>query len=60
LVGEKTRDIFNAQVIDIVTYDKTNNTVEDRYTYEKGDRTLIGTKPLKGFRKHVVETAKHL
>ncbi len=60
LVGEKMREIFNAQVIDIVTYDKINNTVEDRYTYEKGDRTLLGPRPLKGFRKHVIETAKPL
>jgi predicted phage tail protein len=35
LVGEKIREIFNAQVIDIVTYDKTTNLIEDRYTYEK-------------------------
>jgi GAF domain-containing protein len=58
LVGEKMRAIFNAQVIDIVTYDKTTDLIEDRYTYEKGDRTLLGPRPLKGFRKHVIETAK--
>ena len=60
LVGEKIREIFNAQVIDIVTYDKTTNLIEDRYTYEKGDRTLLGPRPLKGFRKHVIETVKPL
>src|SRR5213075_1309347 len=37
LVGEKTRGIFNAQVIDIVTYDKRTQLIEDRYGYEKGD-----------------------
>src|SRR6266536_4302543 len=41
LVGEKMREIFNAQVIDIVTYDSSKNLLEDRYAYEKGDRTLI-------------------
>ena len=60
LVGEKMRDIFNAPVIDIVTYDKTTDLVTDQYTYEKGDRTLLDPRPLKGFRKHVVETAKPL
>ena len=60
LVGEKVREIFNAQVIDIVTYDKTNRLIQDRYNYEKGDRTLLGQRPLKGFRKHVIETAKTL
>jgi len=60
LVGEKMREIFNAQVFDIVTYDKKTQLIEDRYTYEKGDRTLLGPRPLKGFRKHVFETAKPL
>ena len=52
LVGEKMRGIFNAQVIDIVTYDRNTQLIEDRYTYEKGDRTLLGPRPLKGFRKY--------
>ncbi len=60
LVGEKIRDIFNAQVIDIVGYDKKDNTIQDYYAYEKGDRTLLGSRPLTGFRKHVVETLKPL
>jgi len=60
LVGEKMRGIFNAQVIDIVTYDKKTQLIEDRYTYEKGDRTLLGPRPLKGFRKYVFDTGKPL
>ncbi len=60
LVGEKIRGIFNAQVIDIVTYDKRTQLIEDRYTYEKGDRTLLGPRPLKGFRKSVFDTGKAL
>ena len=60
LVGEKMREIFNAQVIDIVTYDKENNFIEDRYAYEKGDRTLVGPRTPKGFRKHVIQTAQLL
>lgn len=60
LVGEKMRELFNAQVIDIVSYEKLSNTIEDRYTYEKGDRTLLGARPLKGFRRYVVTTAKPL
>ncbi len=42
LVGEKFREIFDAQVIDIVTYDSHLNQIEDRYAYEKGDRTMLG------------------
>jgi GAF domain-containing protein/CheY-like chemotaxis protein len=56
LVGEKIRNIFNAQIIDIVTYDKTNNLIEDKYSFEKGDRTLLGPRHPKGFRKHVIES----
>ena len=51
MVGEKIRAIFNAQVIDIVTYDSKTNLLEDRYAYEKGDRTLVGKWEPSGFRK---------
>src|SRR5687768_17303860 len=60
LVGEKIREIFNAQVIDIVTYDTNSNLLEDRYAYEKGDRTLVGTWQPSGFRKIVIETGQLL
>ncbi len=60
LVGEKIREIFNAQVIDIVTYDRQSNLIEDRYAFEKGDRTLLGPREPKGFRKHVIETGEML
>jgi GAF domain-containing protein/DNA-binding response OmpR family regulator len=60
LVGEKMREIFNAQVFDIATYDKTTRLIEDRYIYEKGDRTLLPPRELIGFRKWVVENAKPL
>ena len=56
LVGEKIRNIFNAQIIDIVTYDKKNNLIEDKYSFEKGDRTLLGARKPLGFRKHVIES----
>ncbi len=58
LVGEKIREIFNAQVIDIVSYDKNNDLVEDRYAFEKGDRTLIGSWKPVGFGKYVIETGQ--
>src|SRR5688572_8393154 len=60
LVGEKIREIFDAQVIDIVTYDKNANLIEDRYAFEKGDRTLLGPRIPKGFRKHVIQTRQLL
>ncbi|MFI5134332.1 MAG: GAF domain-containing protein, partial [Chitinophagales bacterium] len=60
LVGEKIREIFNAQVIDIATYDSSTNLMQDRYAYEKGDRTLVGTWKPYGFRKHVIDTGQLL
>ncbi len=60
LVGEKIRNIFNAQVVDIVTYDKTNHLIEDRYSYEKGDRTMLGAREPNGFRKHVINSRHSL
>ena len=60
LVGEKIRNIFNAQIVDIVTYDKTKNLIEDRYAFEKGDRTLLGPREPKGFRKHVINSKQVL
>ena len=60
LVGEKIREIFNAQVIDIVTYDRNKNLLEDRYAYEKGDRTMVTPRSPSGFRKHVIETRQTL
>src|SRR4030095_14946438 len=60
LVGEKIRVLLNAEIIDIVIYDKDSNLIEDRYAYEKGDRTLLGPREPKGFRKHVIETGEVL
>ncbi len=60
LVGEKIREIFHAQVVDIVTYDSSTNVMEDRYSYEKGDRTMVGTWEPTGFRKHVIDIGRFL
>ena len=60
LVGEKIREIFDAQVIDIVTYDRRTNLIDDKYAYEKGDRTLLDPRAPKGFRKHIIETGEQL
>ncbi|MEO6814411.1 MAG: GAF domain-containing protein, partial [Ginsengibacter sp.] len=60
LVGEKIREVFNAQVIDITTYDSVSNLIEDKYAYEKGDRTLMSKREPYGFRKHVIDTGQML
>ncbi len=60
LVGEKIRELFDAQVVDIVTYNPATQIIEDLYAYEKGDRTLLGPRLVNGFRKHVVQTKQIL
>ncbi|MDE3184794.1 MAG: GAF domain-containing protein [Bacteroidota bacterium] len=55
LVGEKIREIFNAQTIVIATYDLKSNNIIEKYCYEKGDRTLMEPYQAIGFGKHVIE-----
>ena len=43
LIGEKTREVFNVQVVDIVFYDAATNLISMPYSYEKGDRSVIAT-----------------
>ena len=56
LIGEKVREVFNVQVMDIVTYDVASNLIQMPYSYEKGDRTVITPRKPYGFRQRVIET----
>jgi sigma-B regulation protein RsbU (phosphoserine phosphatase) len=59
LVGDKIRDIFQAQVVMISTYDPQTETIEHRYAIEDGQRILApGRYPIRGFRIWVVERRK--
>ncbi|HEX5669418.1 MAG TPA: GAF domain-containing protein, partial [Chitinophagaceae bacterium] len=60
LVGEKIREIFDAKVLDIAAYDDITGMIHDKYSYEKGDRSLIEQRPVSGFRKYVVESRQTL
>ncbi len=60
LVGEQLREVFDAQVIDIVTYDREANLLQDRYAYEKVDTSLLGPRPPAGFWQHVIQTGQPL
>jgi GAF domain-containing protein len=60
LVGDKIRDIFDAQVADIGLYDRKDNVFVFPYIIERGVR--FSGKPLAviGYRKHVIETRQYL
>jgi PAS domain S-box-containing protein len=61
LVGDKIRNIFDAQVVSIVNYDRQTDLLYDRYLFERGSR-ILPHEPLPsfGFRKHVIETRQPL
>ncbi|HEU4673238.1 MAG TPA: GAF domain-containing protein [Candidatus Limnocylindrales bacterium] len=60
LVGDKIREIFDAQVVDIGIVQPESETVRFTYTIERGVRFPEETVELFGFRRHVVETGQPL
>ncbi len=60
LVGDKIRDIFDAQVVDIGLYDPNENRIHFPYTIERGVRFPDEPMQLIGYRKHVIETRQPL
>ncbi len=60
LVGDKIRDIFDAQVVDIGLYDRAANLVRFPYAIERGVRFPDEPIPLSGIRKHVVESRQFI
>ena len=63
LVGDKVQAIFDAQVVDIATYDRATDSLYSWYTIEKGQRMSIeGARTYRsyGFRQRVIETHEPL
>jgi GAF domain-containing protein/CheY-like chemotaxis protein/HPt (histidine-containing phosphotransfer) domain-containing protein len=60
LVGDRLRDIFDAQVVSIAVLDQANDLVSFPYIIEKGERFTVDPMVPAGFRKHVLETRKTL
>ncbi len=60
LVGDKIREIFDAQVVDISLYDRNENLLHFLYAIERGVRFPDEPMELIGFRKHVMETRQPL
>src|SRR3954454_13662292 len=60
LVGDKIRDIFDAQVVDIAVYDRVTNLLHTPYWIERGVRYPGEPTALFGIYKHVIETRQPL
>ena len=59
LVGDKIREITDAQVVMISIYDRQTNTIEHRYAIESGEHIIYpGTHPPGGFRKRIIESGQ--
>jgi GAF domain-containing protein len=56
LIGEKVREVFHVEVIDIVNYDPAANLISMPYSYEKGDRSVFLPREPYGFRRQVIES----
>ena len=60
LVGEKLREVFDAQVVDIAVHDEAEGLLRFVYQIERGVHFPNVTFPVMGFRKHVMETREPL
>ncbi|HET7377639.1 MAG TPA: GAF domain-containing protein, partial [Anaerolineae bacterium] len=60
LVGDKIRDIFDAQVVQIMAYDREANRCHWRYMIEKGERQFNDPTEPRGFSSHILKNAQPL
>src|SRR4051794_1460341 len=60
VVGEKLREVFDAQAIDIAVLDENADILRFVYQIERGVHFPNLTLPVIGFRKHVMETRQPL
>ncbi|MGH3051248.1 MAG: GAF domain-containing protein, partial [Gaiellaceae bacterium] len=58
LVGDKIQEVFDAQVVDISTYDAATGLLHTSYAVERGVHYADEPSPVSGFRGHVLETGE--
>jgi PAS domain S-box-containing protein len=59
-VGDRIRDVFDAQVVSIATVDDAGTLIQYPYLIERGERLQAEPRPLAGFAKHVLDTRQPL
>ena len=59
-VGERIRDVFDAEVVDIAMYDEASGLLHFPYAIERGERSPDEPIELMGFRRHAMETRESL
>ena len=58
LVGNRIRDLFDAQVVSISIFDHENGIESFKYIYEKGERFYPDPRPIDKIRQRLVKTRK--
>jgi PAS domain S-box-containing protein len=59
-VGDRLRDVFDAQVVSIITRDEATGLSRFPYIIERGERLRAGPMEPGGFSKHVMDTRESL
>jgi PAS domain S-box-containing protein len=59
-VGDRIRDVFDAQVVSIATVDEAAALIHYPYLIERGERLQAEPRPIGGFAKHVLDTREPL
>jgi len=60
LVGNRIRELFDAQVVGIATFDHAHETEHIHYLIEKGERYYPAPRPLNILRKHLIATREKI
>jgi len=60
LVGNRIRDLFDAQAVGIATFDHISEMEHIHYLIEKGERYYPAPRPLNILRKHLIETREKI
>jgi len=60
LVGNRIRDLFNAQAVGIATFDHVKELEIHNYLIEKGERYYPAPRPLNILRKHLIATREKI
>jgi signal transduction histidine kinase/CheY-like chemotaxis protein len=60
VVGERIRNVFNAQAVIIATLNEDHKTEEFNYTIEKGERFYIQPRPYDKLREHLIQSKEKI
>ncbi|MBK8141011.1 MAG: GAF domain-containing protein [Chitinophagaceae bacterium] len=60
LVGNRIRELFDAQVVGIATFDHEKHTEHIHYLIEKGERYYPTPKPINSLRRHIITNREKL